>query len=392
MRRLIFPALLLLLGFAAYQPAYALPAFARREGVSCQMCHFRMPEFNEDGRAYLLRGLREIAPSVTAGTAAPAVPAPKVALGMPLDINWANYLTVMGEHSITAARRENLAFSAGGVDVWAAGPIDPHWTGLADIAFDIEEGGVGLDQAYGQYITNWSDRFGSARFGQSLPFAILINQGGPVNMPISSPVVLGAEADTGTGWTPTTPLRMVELGAVDLARGDIYLGAAQPHLDVAPAEPHTDLFLSADYLIGKSNNLISLYGYFGKASLEGGDESFHRIGVFSDLYLTKNLPNSKVVLGYVQGSDDTVDGPTLDDSGYFLLLEHLLSESWAAYARYDHFNRDLLEGGTETTNGPTLGVTWWAQSQIRLTTEAQLQKVTGSEQERTLTVDLLWLF
>ena len=38
-------------------PAAALPAFARREGVKCQMCHFRVPELNEDGRAYLLRGV-----------------------------------------------------------------------------------------------------------------------------------------------------------------------------------------------------------------------------------------------------------------------------------------------------------------------------------------------
>src|SRR5205814_405977 len=38
--------------------ARAVPAFARQEGVTCQTCHFRPPELNAEGRAYLLRGLR----------------------------------------------------------------------------------------------------------------------------------------------------------------------------------------------------------------------------------------------------------------------------------------------------------------------------------------------
>ena len=45
----------------------AIPAFARREGARCQMCHFRLPELNEDGHAYVRRGLRE-APMPMAST------------------------------------------------------------------------------------------------------------------------------------------------------------------------------------------------------------------------------------------------------------------------------------------------------------------------------------
>lgn len=398
MKRLIVLAILFLLGLAANQPVKALPAFARREGVACQMCHLRMPEVNEDGRAYLLRGLREEPMSQSSeampagsmpGGAMPAgsMPTPEPTLGEPLALQWEKYLSIMGEHALTAARGENLDFDAGGVDVWAAGPLDAHWTVSLDAAFDIEEGGVDIEQAYGQYITKWSDRFGSARFGQSLPFAILINQGGPVLMPLSTPVVLEAEADTGTGWTPATPLRFVEFGAVNLAQGDVFLGAAQPHLE-SEAERHTDIYASVDYLFGKTNDLVTLYGYFGKASLDGGEAPFHRIGLFSNLYFDR----SKAVLGYLQGSDETVDGLTLDNSGYFLLLEYLLSDRWATYARYDHFNRDLAAGGSETTRGPTAGITWWAHTQIRLSSEAQFLKTTGSPEERVLTVGVLWIF
>jgi len=386
MKRMSCLMVLFILSLAAFMPANALPAFARREGVSCQMCHFRVPEIAEDGRAYLLRGLREVPPSTTTGAEAPTVPAPALPLGMPLEINWANYMTVMGDSAVIAAKGEQLAFDAGGVDLWAAGPLDPHWSVSVDAAFDTEGGGVDIEQAYGQYITKWSNQFGSLRFGQSLPFAILVNQGGPVLMPLSAPVILEAEADTGTGWTPTTPLRTVEVGAVNLSRGDVYIGVAQPHLDT-DAEPHTDIYATADYLIGQTNDLITLYGYFGKASLEE-EESFHRIGAFVNLYFT----DSKAVLGYLRGSDDTVEGPALDNSGYFLLLEHLLSESLSAYARYDHFQRDLFDDGTESTNGPTMGIHWWAQSQVWVVTEAQFLHVMGEPAGQTLTLGVTWAF
>lgn len=34
-------------------------AFARRESAKCQMCHFRLPELNEDEHSSIRRGLRE---------------------------------------------------------------------------------------------------------------------------------------------------------------------------------------------------------------------------------------------------------------------------------------------------------------------------------------------
>ena len=39
-----------------FRSSQAVPAFARREGVKCQMCHFRLPELNEDGHSYIRRG------------------------------------------------------------------------------------------------------------------------------------------------------------------------------------------------------------------------------------------------------------------------------------------------------------------------------------------------
>lgn len=400
----------LLIGWAP-RIAQAVPAFARREGVSCQMCHFRVPELNEDGHAYLRRGLREEPggmaemPAMPAGTTMPmpttpptqpaaATPRP---LGEPLPLRWADYLTVMGHHMVMAERGKRVMIDAGVLDLWIGGPLDQRWSALANPSFDIEAGGSGVEQAYGQYITHWDTRFGSARFGQLLPFAILFNQGGP-SMPLSTPVVLETSADTGNPWSPTSNIRGVEVGAVNLARGSLYLGLGQPHVeedDVGAAQPvdagerHLDLYASGEYLFGKTGNSLTAYGYWGNATLPTGDDGrFHRFGAFANVFAAR----SKFVAGYLQGSDGTGTGVTLDNAGYFVLAEHLLSERWAAYARYDHFRQDLVAGGARTIQGPTLGITWWAQTQIRLTTEAQFLQTTGEPTDRKLTTEFMWVF
>ncbi|HEY3375909.1 MAG TPA: hypothetical protein VGL77_00310 [Armatimonadota bacterium] len=395
--------LLFVILIANQTTVYAIPAFARREGMSCQMCHFRPPELNEDGRAYLRRGLREEPPGAQSAmdmpanqmpmggtpTKAPVAATPRP-LGEPLPFQWADYLSVIGHHMYTLQQGQRPQFDAGIIDVWVAGPLDRHWSGLANPSFNIEDGGSSVDQAYGQAITRWNSRFGSARFGQLLPFAILLNQGGP-SMPLSTPLILSTPADTGTVWSPTTLVRGVEVGAINLPRWNAYLGVGQPHLEGAPdLERHTDLYASAEYLIDPRGNSITAYGYWGTASFFPGNtqENFHRLGVFGNIF----LPKTKIVAGYLQGADQLGTGQTLEDHGAFLQAEQLLSDRWAAYVRYDHLNRDLSAGGGQTMQGPTLGVSWWAQTQVRLTSEVQVLQVTGERQNRVFTTEFMWAF
>jgi hypothetical protein len=409
--------------------AQAIPAFARREGVKCQMCHFRLPELNEDGHAYLRRGLREEPPGAMGGmgesgkqsrpdekkappsamgnmgqsgktemsgmqkdmpSKAPDAATPRP-LGEPLPVNWANYLTIMGHHTFTAQTGEEPSFDAGAIDLWVAGPTDHRWSALANPSFDIQNGGSSVDQAYGQFITHWDARFQSARFGQTLPLAILFNQGGP-SMTLSTPAVLSTGPDTGTSWTPATLLRGAEFGAVNLPRWNAYVGAGQPHLEGAAtgSEAHTDIYASAESLIGKNGDSLTLYGYSGRAWLSptARERDFHRIGVFGNAYWT----NTKAVVGYLTGRDKDTNNVSLKNSGYFVLGEHLLSERWAVYARYDHLQQDLSAGGSQAIRGPALGVSWWAQTQVRLTLEAQLLKTTGQRDNKTLMTEFMWLF
>lgn len=386
-------ALLICVLALASEYAHAIPAFARREGVACQMCHFRMPELNKDGDDYVRRGLREEPPAP--GTSAEMPAAAEHPLGVPLGLQWADYLTVMGHHMFVAETGQQAQFDAGEIDLWAAGPLDPHWTGVANPSFDIQNGGSDVDQAYGQYITSWSNHFGSARFGQLLPFAILLNQGGP-KMSLSDPLVLSVPGDTGFGWTPESNVRGLDLGAVNLNKAAFYLGVGQPKLEdsdvsgAADFENHTDFYGSAEWIFTPEGDGLAIYGYSGKAWLSPAapDRSFHRIGLFGNLYPR----NTKITLGYMTGSDDDAVGQSLDNHGYFALAEYLLSDRWAAYARYDNLKRDLSAGGTQTISGPAIGVSWWAQTQVRLTFEGQFLSITDQKANNTFMMEFMWAF
>jgi hypothetical protein len=243
------------------------------------MCHLRLPELNEDGHSYIRRGLREeraatgampgmdMAPSH--GSKAPAASTGRP-LGEVLPLDWQNYLTVMGHHTFEAHGHEKAAFQSGTIDGWIGGPLDQHWSGVANLAFDMQAGGVSVEQAYVQYNTSWNSRFQPVRFGQLLPLAILFNGGGAA-MPLSAPVVLEMPSRARSPWAPMTMLRGTEIGVVNLPRWNAYLGAGQPQIDsLAGARSHTDVYASAEYLVGKQGNALSAFGYKGQVASAPG--------------------------------------------------------------------------------------------------------------------------
>ena len=391
----------------------AIPAFARREGAKCQMCHFRLPELNEDGHAYIRRGLREArggmmsSSELSRGTTDTAmspgmnmskgantpvtVPAPSTdrPLGEPLPLEWQKYLTVMGHHMITAQRHAKTGFRSGEVEAWIGGPLDEHWSGLGVLAFDVEGGGVEVEQAYAQYNTSWSPRFLSVRVGQIRPFAVLFNGAGP-DMPLSAPVVMSVPSSDRNPITPKTFLRGVELGAVNLPKWNAYVGAGQPQLEGDVGGSHTDFYGSAEYLVGEKGNALSVFGYRGEIPSSATEPvlDFDRVAVFANVY----APRAKGVLGLLWGSDRPAGESSLLSKGGFLLGEFLLADRWVGYGRYDYARRGLPAGDAETTDGPTLGVSFWAQTQVRLTLEAQFLKTADLAREQGAMAEILWAF
>lgn len=428
--------------------AQAVPAFARREGAQCQMCHFRLPELNEDGHAYVRRGLREapmpmsstgsmdhrrspeaamtkpmaamdhgmmpsakpmdhgMMPSASSDMgmrrASPAAPeadqspmgTPTVAatlrpLGEPLPLAWQDYLSVIGHHAFEARRNERAQFDAGEVELWIGGPLDPHWSAAATIEYGIESGSVSVEQAYAQFNSAWSDHFTSVRVGQLMPFAVLFNGGGP-SMTLTRPVVLKQPTRSSNPRTPMTFLRGAEVGYVNLPVWNAYVGAGQPEVGAAAGDARTDVYASAEYLLGGGGNAIGGLGYFGSLAATPSAPSleYQRVLLLANVY----GPRAKGVLGVLWGSDTPEGGDALASAGGFGLGEYQFDERWAGYVRYDHADREEPVGANTVTSGPTLGVSRWMQTQVRLTLETQFLKSTGSERDMTAAVQLLWAF
>jgi hypothetical protein len=394
---LCLPLLVSLLSVLQIRGAQAVPAFARREGVKCQMCHFRLPELREDGHAYVLRGLREERGGMeqkmgmemgTKDVAKTPVASTASALGEALPLEWQNYLTVMGHHTYEARHHAKGGFHEGTIDAWIGGPIDQHWSGIANIAFDVEAGGVDVEQAYAQYNTSWTPRYASLRFGQLVPFAVLFNGGGAA-MPLSAPVVLETPSRARNPWVPSTLMRGVEMGVVDLPHWNGYAGVGQPQIDALVTAGHSDVYASAEYRIGEEG-AFSGFGYKGEIPASPGEPSidYERVALFADVYLS----GMKGVMGFLWGRDKPAGETSLDTAGGFLLGEVLLAERWAGYARYDYANREAPVGDAETTDGPTIGVSFWAQTQVRLTLESRFLKSTGTQRDRSAIAELLWAF
>jgi len=304
-------------------------------------------------------------------------------------MEWRDYLTLMGHHTFEARNHEKAAFHPGELEGWIGGPLDPHWSGLASFAFDIEGGGVEVEQAYAQFNTSWSPRFASLRFGQLLPYAILFN-GGAARMPLSRPVVLRTPTRAENPWAPMTRVLGVELGAVNMPSWNAYVGVGQPQIDDLAGERHTDVYASAELLLGGGGNAVSGFGYRGVIAASPGLPSidYERVAAFANVY----GPKAKGVLGFLWGRDTPDGESSLESAGGFLLGEILLAEQWAGFARYDYASRDAAIGDDEITDGPALGVSFWAQTQVRLTLEAQFLKSTGVDRDRSAVAQMMWAF
>lgn len=376
----------------AARPVHSVPAFARRTGQQCQMCHFRAPELNVDGHNFLLRGLREEPPQKPADDGQPADTSQP--LGVPLSLNWADYLSIVGHHGFFAQTGERSQFDAGAIDLWVAGPINPHWSALVNPSFDIENGGADVDSGYGQYVSRWSNKFGSAELGQKLPYAIELDQGGP-SLTLSTPLVLSTPADTGNTWTPTSFLRGIEAGGVGIQTWNVYFNAGNPRLEDSQTsqvgfENNIDLSASAEWFPGFLDSSITAYGYWGHAWLspDATRNPFHRVGGFFNIY----GPQTKGTLGYLAGSDRSINGGDLDTSGGFALVEQLVNDQWSAYLRYDWFRQDLDDGDSRRISGPTVGTSYWAATQLWLTMELQWVNTSDERPTNLFATQLTWAF
>lgn len=386
------------------QAVLAIPAFARKEGLKCQSCHFRMPDLNPFGRAYAQRGFRVAVESgAKKKETKPAATAPakgKKPLGTPTT-KLPNYVDIEGRLVTSPGGSIDDTFTISRIGLLLGGALSGQWSAFVDPNFSAERNSD-TNQAYVQYVTKMGPMVGSIRFGQMLPYAILLNQGRS-GASIQPPDSLTLATQDGS---PTTLLRGIEVGLSRQNDWYAYAGAARLHfndeLDDAPwPGHHTNFYASYEKILDSKGDSVALYGLSGRVTdpystyiynyydylYDYKDADFHKIGLFANIYQGR----TKGVLGYVNGKmDSSVVGP-IRTSGWFLQAETLLSDRWAVFGRYDHFRGDWNdpEYGRDTFrfSDSTIGASYWLSTQTSLTLEDSF-----NEGDSLFLGRLLWVY
>ncbi|OGO35576.1 MAG: hypothetical protein A2147_00980 [Chloroflexi bacterium RBG_16_57_8] len=376
-------------------PAQALPMFARRsDGANCTKCHWQQNALNATGRAYLKHGIRDVGETVDLREA---------------ELRLSQYMSLVVAPSLSAVKNDTTAFSGGEVALWTGGPVDSNFSLVSEIAFLVDEDAVEAEEVYAHFVTNagtgqngkaatvggavadgeeedepeaelLSAKYLSARVGQFQPFLLLGQVSGPPRISLSRPVAMSGKATNGNSFRPRSRLRGLEVGAVN-GPLSAYLGIGNGPQQNA-ADNAMDMYATVERDLGTSGSSVGAYAYWGKAVLSGGSrDSFRRYGVIGNC----TLENTRLVGGFLLGSNDNPGGASLDNDGWFLeWAQHVGNKGTVAYARWDKFNADLAAGGQVKTDGMTLGISWTPNpdaATMRLAIEGQWLDEDSTDQD-----------
>lgn len=369
---LVCVAVMAVIVFSSIVSIYATPSFARREGgVSCNFCHWHQNALNANGKDFLRRGVRLAEEKADASQE---------------ELKIGHYASVVLHPTISAVENDSTQFSAGDVVLWLGAPIDNKFSALAEVEFKVDEEEVEVEEIYAQYVSSLRDKYFSVRAGQFQPFILISQVSGPARITLSRPEAISGRATNGNSFRPRSRLRGMELGGVyGPFSGYVGVGNGPGQNE---DDNHMDTYAAIEGEIGEKGSSIGVWAYWGEASLEDNfRDSFSRYGVIGNY----TMERTRLVGGYLLGSNDDPTGVTLDNDGWFIEVDQNLWRDITGYVRWDNFTRDLAAGSDLETDGPTLGISWIITPLTRLTVEGQ-QLDTDSTERNSVTAELQIVF
>lgn len=350
MRRTTVSALIAILILVVVAPSNAIPAFSRKYGFNCGMCHVSWPRLNDFGQKYRSNGY-QIPGQEEQEKAIGQLGGPPLALRTS-----AGYTS--DQFSPNDAETETNQFQINGVDVLGGGllginkgfflaylPQIEGGNGVEGQAGEVEQANVILSRIgstwfnarLGRYEALYTP-FSNLRSITISPYEIYTFNGSP-NVTASTArgsLNTFALSDTATGAEFTGWGRSPWQYAFGLTNG-----SRQNNTNDGPS----DVYLRGAYVIGQgfgqtSGQRLGATAYFGqtRALTAGGRDSFNRLGF--DANLNNGPYNAQ--LQFIQGRDNGAfnifaPGTTYKFSGGFLQLNRFEMES-SIFARYDWVN------------------------------------------------------
>lgn len=366
-------------------PVNAVAAWARRYGVDCSMCHWRLNRLNQTGRMFLLRGHR-----------------------MPGDKGWSEDKKDLGDYvTLTSKIRyivdrdrsatENIAteFDIEAFSLYTGGPIEKNWSYFVEQYFSERSGTTTrskLADAYAFYNSDPDDdTWFYARAGQIYPYQIYYYGSGG-RLSIGRPSVINDVAGLGNNYTPRDRAYGVSVGRVTqsgfLGELGIINGAGGNKTpNIRENNNHKDAYLTLEKVLDSNGSSLGAYAYKGEFKVSDTfTDKFDRFG------LVGNYTNAttSIMGGALWGSHDLVAGGERDAFGYYLEVGKAFDPNWVGFVRYDYYDRDKDDASLKI-RGPVIGASYRLGKVGRITTEYKGYK-SGSAKDRTLMTEFQWMY
>ena len=334
MRHVRYPILIALM-LAVAAPSYCIPAFARKYGFNCEMCHVAWPKLNDFGQKFRMNGYQIPGQETSEKT---VLELPAIPLSMRTQAGYTS-----DSFSPEGAEDETNQFEINGLDVLGAGLLGinrgfflaylPQISGGSGVEAqdaEMEQANVIFSRLGSTWVNLRVGRFEGAQVAFSglrsltlSPYEIYSFDGSPGVSAAGTEGSLNTfalgDSNTGielTGWG-MRPLQYA-FGLVNGSKGNSF--------NDSPA----DFYLRGAYIFGTgfgqtSGQRVGLTGYFGKARPAGGGSrhSFNRLGFDANL----NKAPYNMQFQWINCRDDrefNVFDPTKDYkfSGGFAQLNH----------------------------------------------------------------------
>ncbi|MBI5202993.1 MAG: hypothetical protein HY925_15485 [Elusimicrobia bacterium] len=366
--------------------AHAITAWARKYGVSCNVCHVAGYKLTATGQKFLRGGHRMPGSPAEVDTKSVKL-AEYTAITMKLRSSATGSKVV--EQDKEDVKKSGTSFQAHALSLYSGGPLDKGFSYFAEYYLSENES-VSADpaklvdeknslegnwarsklaEAYLQYHKYWGDDvFWTARMGRIMSSLVHLHGGG-ARLEYSRPLPFNTNAGDNPykaynrqyGWATGLNVKdaFFEAGIVNGT------GKVENAVEL-DADHHKDVFVTADYTLDDNGSMLGAYWYKGYYPLhwigkaQGGDR-FYQYGLMGNWQFKGPMPGAfvgSVLLGNDRftptGKTDEMNHQTL---GYYVEAQaHFKDGDIAPYARWEYFNKDKANQGEKF--GPALGINW----------------------------------
>lgn len=313
--------------------AQAIPAWSRRYGAPCGLCHqYPSLQLTGDGLDFLRRGHRM--------------------KGDGFDKDLTHLLSSHVEWQYEVKEEESTAFQEPDFHLHGGGALSSHFSAYVDANL-----GNDLEVAYLEYAAErGDDAHFTARAGKITP-TLVRNYGNGLIASVSTPLIL---TNATLGDNPFTPARDsfgVDVGARWkglFVQGGVLNGENTP--GQANVGNHKDVYGTAELNLKDGVSGIGVLYYRGGYDI--GDpaagaalfDRYERVGAFGNLTRSRY----RLAAAYLYGRDRVAGLPDRSLRGFYVQVEAHPDSWWLPFARFEEARTEVEESTTKTTKG-TLG-------------------------------------